>query len=69
MSRSNRTHPFIGTTTAKSEKWWKRLLNRRLRQRLGSTDLQPSKRYVPEWGPKDGKSRFDPAESPKLMRK
>ena len=82
MSRSKRSAPVTGITTAVSEKEWKREENRKLRhaadrvlQRLPSAD--PDALVLPVLdevanqfsGPKDGKHRFDPRRHPRLMRK
>ena len=68
MSRSRKTSPFVGHTTARSDKPWKQQHARRVRravhQTLGQTadgDAVPSSRYAfgtAEWhGCKDGKQR------------
>ncbi len=82
MSRSKRSKPITGITTARSEKEWKRGANRKLRravtltlQQLPATD--PDALIVPVMdevanqysGPKDGKQHFDPRRYPRLMRK
>ena len=78
MSRSRRKLPFIGITTAVSEKEDKRFANRKERrfnrQTLGATVDQTRLRNKREVGnpwvfAKDGKSRFDPHAYPELMRK
>lgn len=82
MSRSKRSEPTAGVTTAASEKEWKRKANRKLRraatqtlQQLPASDpdamvLPVMREVTDEWdGPKDGKMRFDPRENPRLMRK
>ena len=82
MSRSRRSEPVRGVTLAESEKEWKRQGNRRLRRAaaqilqqvpVGDPDgvVLPVLDEVanPYDSPKEGKSRFDPRESPKMMRK
>lgn len=82
MSRSRRSQPVTGVTLAVSEKEWKRQGNRRLRQAAarilqqvpaGDADavVLPVLDEVanPYDSPKEGKSRFDPREWPKMMRK
>lgn len=69
MSRSRRTSPFVGHTTAVTDKPWKQQHARRVRraahQTLGQTidgDAVPSSRYAfgaAAWdGMKDGKQRI-----------
>ena len=78
MSRSRRKSPFVGHTTADSDKPWKaqaaRKLRRLVHQTLGQApdgDALPARRYAltnPWDAPKDGKQRVsDPASS--LLRK
>ncbi len=82
MSRSRRSAPVTGITTAVSDKEWKREVNRKLRhaadrvlQQLPAAD--PDALVLPVLnevanqfsGPKDGKLRFDPRRHPRLMRK
>ena len=79
MSRSRRHSPFVGHTTAPSDKPWKQQHARRVRraahQTLGQTadgDAVPASRYAfgsAAWdGIKDGKQRVvDPAS--KWLRK
>jgi hypothetical protein len=69
MSRSRRHSPFIGMTTAQSEKDDKRLARRRLRQRDKRTEGPVDKREVSEvWTfDKDGRQQIDPKS--KWMRK
>jgi len=78
MSRSYRTTPASGVTTAESEKLEKSLANRKgrrmVRQILASSPedaVFPLKLEISDvWDmEKDGKSWFDPKECPKLMRK
>jgi hypothetical protein len=82
MSRSKRSEPVTGITTAESEKEWKRDANRKLRrataqvlQQMPSADpdaiiLPVLDEVVNQYsGPKDGKQRFDPRRHPRLMRK
>ena len=78
MSRSRRKHPFRAVVvTASSEKQEKQAYNRRFRhateQALQADPtgerLPVLREYSDPWGMnKDGKVRFDPAESPKSMR-
>ena len=82
MSRSKRSQPVTGITTAESEKEWKRDANRKLRRATAQV-LQPMPSTDPDAiilpvldevvnqysGPKDGKQRFDPQRHPRLMRK
>lgn len=66
MSRSRRHSPFIGHTTANTDKPWKQQSARKVRrivhQRLDQTqdgDDLPSRRQVTDaWGLKDGKQRL-----------
>ena len=78
MSRSRKKNPFVGMTTAKSEKLEKRLANRRERRVNKSllaltndgTRLRAKREVSDVWSmSKDGKQRFDPQKYPKLMRK
>ena len=78
MSRSRRKLPFIGVTTAVSEKDDKRFANRKERhsnpQILHTTVDDPLLRHKREVGnpwlfAKDGKSRFDPQAHPEWARK
>jgi hypothetical protein len=82
MSRSKRSSPIAGITTAESEKQWKREANRRLRravnQKLHTLPVtDPDALILPVLdevanqyeGPKDGKLHFDPQRHPRLMRK
>ena len=78
MARSRRRSPFCGVTTALSEKDEKLVCHRRERRRAAvllatrpDVDLWPVKRECgdPWCMAKDGKQRFDPLESPKLVRK
>lgn len=76
MSRSYRKTPICGNGSAKSEKWEKRYINKRLRLRTRdalrkSGDLYPLKNEVKTlWDmAKDGKFYFDKTKHPKLMRK
>ena len=78
MSNSFRKSPFIGITTARSEKQDKRHANRRLRRinkvRLAITHdgatLCEQRSVSDVWAmDKDGKVRFDPQQLPKLLRK
>ena len=78
MSRSKRKSPFGGNTTAVTEKQDKQIANRaerRINKQLiadnDSSSMLMSKREVSNvWSfGKDGKSRFDPFQYPKSMRK
>ena len=78
MSGSRKKTPVTAITTAHSEKQDKRLYNRRYRRVLKhmihsdpERELLPHLReYSNPWSmDKDGKSRFDPAKNPKLLRK
>ena len=81
MSRSKKKTPVMGIA-ATSEKEWKRTVNRKLRHASDHVVRQmptvdPDAAVLPVvnevadlWdGPKDGKMRFDPKRSPRLMRK
>jgi len=79
MSRSRRHNPIAGITTSDTEAWWKRLSSRALRcafrVRLARKQ-DPDALVLPlrhevkgQWGPKDGKQRFDVMVHPELMRK
>ncbi len=78
MSGSWRRSPFVGHTTAESDKAWKaqsaRKTRRAVRQTLGETldgDALPAKRYAitdPWDAPKDGKQMLADLGSP-LLRK
>jgi hypothetical protein len=76
MSRSHKKSPFVGFTTAESDKPWKQQSARQLRrashQVLAETldgDTVPDRRSVSDaWGPKDGKQRLV-AASAKDLRK
>lgn len=78
MSRSRRKSPFVGHTTAESDKAWKaeaaRKTRRAVHQTLGETldgDALPAKRYAlttPWDAAKDGKQRVTDPTSP-LLRK
>jgi hypothetical protein len=79
MSRSRRHSPFIGITTAATDKPWKQQDARRLRRAVHQTlaqtldgDAVPVSRYAKghgDWdGPKDGKQRLDDPTS-KYLRK
>lgn len=66
MSRSRRHSPFIGHTTAETDKPWKQQSARQVRrivhQTLGETqdgDALPTRQQVTDaWGMKDGKQRL-----------
>jgi hypothetical protein len=79
MSRSKRHTPITGVAPAPSEKQFKQKSNRALRQmQKQAMRDDPDAAVLPlrgrealeTWaGPKDGKSRFNPQENPRLMRK
>ena len=79
MSRSRRHHPFCGIATSETEAWWKRLSSRALRCAFRvrmACGIDPDALVLPlrhevkgQWGPKDGKQRFDVERHPELMRK
>lgn len=76
MSRSRKKNPFVGITTARSEKDDKRKVSRRVRRRvrqipLGErTDRLDSRLHDGAWMfSKDGRMRFDPAARPEHLRK
>ena len=78
MSRSRRKTPVCGITTAQSEKQDKRIANRRFRRAIRQqmqaepqVEVLPQRREVSDvWAmDKDGKTRFDPEQHPKEMRK
>ena len=76
MSRSRKASPFVGHTTAKTDKPWKQQSARQTRraahQVLGQTldgDAVPDRRMLGDaWGLKDGKQRMA-APSAKDLRK
>jgi hypothetical protein len=78
MSRSQRKLPFIGITSAVSEKDDKRFANRKerhlnrqiLRTTVDDTLLRHKREVGNPWVfAKDGKSHFDPKFHPELARK
>jgi len=78
MSRSRKKQPFVGMSTATSEKEDKRAWHRRLRRtnKMVLSDagdeekLRRRNELCSLWNmSKDGKWRFRPAEWPRLMRK
>lgn len=79
MSRSRKSFPACGITTARSEKLDKRIYNRRFRRRGKQklmafdpeADVLPVLRELSDvWCmAKDGRMIFDPRKHPKLMRK
>ena len=79
MSRSRRHNPFCGITLSETEAWWKRLSSRALRCAFRvclARKQDPDALVLPlrhevkgQWGPKDGKQRFDAMRFPELMRK
>jgi hypothetical protein len=79
MSRSRRKSPFVGITTAATDKPWKQKDARRLRRavhqalaRTADGDVLPVSRYAKghaDWNaPKDGKQRIDDPTS-RYLRK
>ncbi|WP_375392302.1 hypothetical protein [uncultured Sphingomonas sp.] len=62
MSRSRKTSPFVGITTAESDKPWKQQSARQVRRAVHQTldgDAAPSRRVLGDgWGMKDGKQRI-----------
>ena len=77
MARSKRKTPVRGVTTAESEKADKVASHRKLRRVAKQaitpeleTPLPVERGLTNPWSmAKDGKARFDPRESPKLVRK
>lgn len=76
MAQSRKHQPFAGHTTAKSEKDDKRRASRRIRRLLRrihldeTTDRLDTRPHDGGWTfAKDGRGRFDPNESPRLLRK
>lgn len=76
MSRSHRKNPFIGITTAESEKQDKQLANRRFRRnskqliKVGKEPHLSLNEVSNIWKfDKDGKNLFCPIKYPYLMRK
>ena len=77
MSRSRRKTPVRGITSAESEKQDKAASHRAYRHRLKQkihpsleTPLPTEQQITNPWSmAKDGKTRFNPIKSPKLMRK
>lgn len=79
MSRSRKSFPACGITTAQSEKQDKRIYNRRFRHRSKQKlmnfdpqgDVLPVLRELSNvWSmAKDGKMMFDPQKYPKLLKK
>ena len=79
MSRSRKSFPACGITTARSEKQDKRIYNRRFRHRCKQklmtfdpeADVLPLLKELSNvWGmAKDGKMIFDPRKYPEFMRK
>jgi hypothetical protein len=78
MSNSRRHSPFVGNTTAPSDKPWKAQSARKTRRAVNQTlvqtldgDALPSKRFAitnPWDAPKDGKQRLDDPKSPFLRK-
>jgi len=78
MARSVKRTPVSGITTAKSEKYDKRMANRKLRRavrqalhRAECVEVLPHRRELTDpWTmAKDGKMWFDATRFPKLLRK
>jgi hypothetical protein len=78
MSRSQKKNPIAGMTSAASEKWDKRVANRRVRRRVKEAlatdpmvDVLPDRRELSDpWTmAKDGKKWFDPRRFPGVLRK
>lgn len=76
MSRSRRKTPIHGMTCAKSEKADKSHSHRKVRRAVriavhtGAPVLPLERELTNPWSmAKDGRSMFDPAAHPKLMRK
>jgi len=76
MSRSRRHTPVTGITKSESDKRDKVLAHRRQRRRVrtamasGREDVATRRKAGDVWSvAKDGKSRFDPTQFPKLMHK
>jgi hypothetical protein len=77
MSSSRRKTPVCGITSAESEKQDKAASHRAYRRTLNQvihptldTPLPTERQITNPWSmAKDGKSRFNPVKSPKLMRK
>ncbi len=77
MTKSHRKSPFRGITSAESEKDDKAASHRAYRRKIKQliaptleTPLPTEQQITNPWSmAKDGKARFNPAMSPKLMRK
>jgi hypothetical protein len=76
MSRSRRKTPVMGITKAESDKRDKILAHRRQRRQVrtalasGVAEVTTCRKAGDVWSvAKDGKSRFDPTQFPKLMHK
>ncbi len=78
MSRSRKKSPYVGITTAKTEKLDKRVANRHERRinkcslsyTHDETQLRAKREVSNVWCmSKDGKQRIDPKKYPKLIRK
>ena len=76
MSRSRRHTPIAGVTKSKSDTRDKVLAHRRQRRRVrtalasGVAEVITRRKAGDVWSfAKDGKSRFDPTQFPKLMHK
>jgi len=76
MSRSRRKTPVMGITKAESDKRDKVLAHRRQRRQVrtalasGVAEVITRRKAGDVWSfAKDGKSRFDPTQFPKLMHK
>ena len=77
MARSRRKTPVVGVTSSESEKADKQLSHRKFRRVIrqvvpvnpdGHLPLEKELTNTHSMA-KDGKSRFDPSASPKLLRK
>lgn len=78
MSRSRKKTPIAGMTNASSEKWDKRVANRRVRRCVKEAlaadplrDVLPARRELSDpWAmAKDGKKWFDPRRFPGVLKK
>lgn len=74
MSRSKRKTPITGITTSKSDRYWKKKCNRKLRRVPIDKDLPSGGRYKPmggdEWySSKDGKHYYGEELEEKHWRK
>jgi hypothetical protein len=75
MSRSRRKNSITGNTTSDSEKYDKRLNNRKMRRQnklrlINGRDFVEMKQVSNPYNmDKDGRQMFDPKKHPNLMRK